>query len=164
MRTARKLGMAAVALGAVGAALFGAGAASAQVDPQDGTHRQNSGFEACLEADSDDNVFLAEDCQPSVTTQDWYTSTVSGEPGGYDEVEQLHNLQTEQCLAATSGGLLVTEPCSSSDETQHWSGSSLLINEATGLCATAQSLDEIRMQPCDPDYQRDEQRWHWLYF
>jgi hypothetical protein len=132
-----------------------------------GDSLQNGSGELCLSSTASGDVSGIY-CPGLTNSLQWTAPYVSGGAGDADEVFQLQNVVTGQCLEATADGAVKTISCGT-QAAQHWTddGSEVLLNKATGLCLTGvnpgASLSEaVEMTACgNLDNPPNGQQWFW---
>jgi hypothetical protein len=132
-----------------------------------GDSLQNGSGELCLSSTATGTVSGIY-CSGPTNTLQWTAPYVSGGVGEADEVFQLQNVLTGQCLVAAADGGVGTTSCGTS-AAQDWTedGSDVLISKATGLCLNganpeASSSEAVDMTACgNLDNPPDGQQWFW---
>ena len=132
-----------------------------------GDSLQNGSGELCLSATASGTVSGVY-CSGSTNTLQWTAPYVSGGVGDADEVFQLQDVVTGQCLEATADAAVTTTSCGAT-AAQDWTqdGSEVLVSEATGLCLTgahpgASESEAVDMTACGSlDNPPDRQQWFW---
>ena len=131
-----------------------------------GDSLQNGSGELCLNSTAAGTVSGIY-CSGATNTQQWTAPYVSGGVGDADEVFQLQNVLTGQCLTASAGGSVITTSCGASAQDWTDGGSDILINTATGFCLNgahpeASSSEAVDMTTCgNVDNPPDGQQWSW---
>jgi hypothetical protein len=161
------MGLRGVPVVLAGALLVAVAAAVPASASATGDSLQNGSGELCLSATAAGTV-SAVDCSGPTNSLQWTAPYVSGGVGDADEVFQLQNVVTGQCLETTAGSAVTTASCGTA-AAQDWTadGSEVLVSQATGLCLTgahpgASESEAVDMTACgNVDNPPDAQQWFW---